>query len=549
MEDNEFEIDWNNIQNEVFIEGENKEPIHIQNEVYIEGKDKQQNNYNKSQSNKKDDKIKKIDFDETKIVKECYMDKLTNEENKDIGFDLKLLKRDELYVNLIHFDKKMRNDENYKYFSKFKVNVVGGFHAMDDIEIFKKYLKAIEEKNIPFIVISSGSSGNEVIPICKKYSFVKEVIIFCGNYTYNKHYIDEYPGYVNKVFTTITSVYKYIKTFGEKYKDGIKKYKNSNHSIFNSEFIKMNKQLEQCPVISAYEYDNCYFLVHRAYAHFFGDINDPNSKAIFTSKYFDIIKNYINNSQFEEKKKLISKFELLKDINDNDTFVELAINKYTGESDFCYLFNRAMRNFDEGLMSLAYYMGPFLFGLNKYVKETPYCRFTTDMTLYRNIECSKLDFYLYQINLDHIICFPSITSTSTVLGRFHPTKRAKKINNIGLSEDDFVKVTMIFKYKHKDGNISPGIIIKDYKRKNCDACISACPSENEVILFPFTFVRITKIEKVPYEEEKKNENENQNEKKQKYKFILNLDIINRDKYIEYDLKDNVEKRKRFSDLD
>ena len=35
----------------------------------------------------------------------------------------------------------------------------------------------------------------------------------------------------------------------------------------------MEKQFEQCPVISASEYDNCYFLIHKAYAYFFGDIN------------------------------------------------------------------------------------------------------------------------------------------------------------------------------------------------------------------------------------------------------------------------------------
>ena len=52
------------------------------------------------------------------------------------------------------------------------------------------------------------------------------------------------------------------------------------------------------------------------------------------------------------------------DIN-NNIFVEKVIRAYTGESSFCYLFNRAMRNFSKGLMLMAYFMGPFLFGLNK----------------------------------------------------------------------------------------------------------------------------------------------------------------------------------------
>jgi len=81
---------------------------------------------------------------------------------------------------------------------------------------------------------------------------------------------------------------------------------------------------------------------------------------------------------------LIEKFESLEGRNN---FVELAIRLYTGESTFCYIFNRTMRNFEKGLVSLAYYMGPFLYGLNKYVYENPdKFAFREDMTLYRSIQ-------------------------------------------------------------------------------------------------------------------------------------------------------------------
>ena len=102
-----------------------------------------------------------------------HFDKIIMEENKKIGFDLSLVNREPLYINLIHFDTNMTNKENYKYYTKFKVDVVGGFFAIDNIEIFKKHLEAIQKKNIPFIVITSGSSGKDTIPICKKYSFIK----------------------------------------------------------------------------------------------------------------------------------------------------------------------------------------------------------------------------------------------------------------------------------------------------------------------------------------------------------------------------------------
>ena len=76
---------------------------------------------------------------------------------------MNLIKRDELNINLIHFDLHMTNGENYRYFNNFKVDVVGGFHAMDDINIFKKFLEKISEKYIPFLVVSSGSSAKDIL--------------------------------------------------------------------------------------------------------------------------------------------------------------------------------------------------------------------------------------------------------------------------------------------------------------------------------------------------------------------------------------------------
>ena len=194
-----------------------------------------------------------------------------------------------------------------------------------------------------------------------------------------------------------------------------------------------------------------------------------------------------------------------------------------------------MRNFDEGLISYAYFMGPFLYGLNKYVKENsiPF-GFREDMTLYRYLICPKLDFYLYQINLKHIICFPSITSTTIYKDKaFKPSSIAKKTNNIDASKDDIVNVKMIFNYKHKPGNISPGIIICDNKGKNGEY-LSKHHEEGEVILFPFTFVRINRIESDP---------------KKTNSFIMDLEIVNRNGYIEYILKNKVEKRFSVCDLD
>ena len=233
--------------------------------------------------------------------------------------------------------------------------------------------------------------------------------------------------------------------------------------------------------------------------------------------------------------KLCDTFDELPAFNSNNNiFVEKAIRAYTGETTFCYLFNRAMRNFSKGLTLIAYFMGPFLFGLNKYVKDNKRFAFSKDMTLYRNIKCKIIDFYLYKLNLNHIVCFPSITSTSSKPQYFEPSDLANKINNINTNDNDIVKIKMIFNYKHNSKNKSPGIIIED--KKGYDGkYISEYPYENEVILFPFTFAKITKIESWI---------ENGNEIKTIY-----FDIINSETYIEYTLRDNVKERFLFSKLE
>mgnify|MGYP006988886842 CR=1 FL=1 len=289
------------------------DPKKVVNEIFIEGEDEKEKEEEKIIEPKKEEKF--YNFDKSNVHDECYIENLKEEEDKDIGFDLSLLKRNELYVNLIHFDLNVSKGENYNYFNHFKVDVVGGFIAIDNLVLLKKYLDAIKAQHIPFIVISSGSSGKDVIKICKKFSFVKEVIIFCRDYGHNKHYINDYPGYVKKVLTSIKDVYKYLKTFGTDQNQLSKK--KLDHFVFTYEEIDMNRQLEQCPVISAYEYDKCYFLIHRAYAHFFGNMKDKKSLPDFDDSSFQKIKEYIENSKLiktSDQDPLIEKFKSLKGI-------------------------------------------------------------------------------------------------------------------------------------------------------------------------------------------------------------------------------------------
>ena len=120
------------------------------------------------------------------------------------------------------------------------------FYAIDDINILRNYLELIKEKKISFILLCSGSAAKDSLQICKNCSFVKEVIIFCMNKSNHDHYINDYPGFVKKVLTSINSVYDYKKAFGEKYKYDIElSYTHKKYRFSNDEISKKN-QYFQC---------------------------------------------------------------------------------------------------------------------------------------------------------------------------------------------------------------------------------------------------------------------------------------------------------------
>ena len=84
-----------------------------------------------------------IDYDNINIVPnniqlEACIDNIKDEKDLLIGFDpdVVLKNREELKINLIYFDDKItKSNDIYDYYKMFKVNVVGGFYASDEIYI------------------------------------------------------------------------------------------------------------------------------------------------------------------------------------------------------------------------------------------------------------------------------------------------------------------------------------------------------------------------------------------------------------------------------
>ena len=467
------------------------------------------------------------------ILEACY-DNIKEDKDLLIGFDPDAVSKNriELNVNLIYFDKKITDsNDSYNYYKQFKVNVVGGFYASDEIDTFQKYLDAIKDlkQTPPYIVVTyvrNPKNFEDIYKICVKYAFIKEIIIitpYVGKY---EKYLNSHKNLLKHISKNYDDLIEYLKKIGNKTTNWNKILKYFNNSrMFTYDEIKMNRQLSTCPIITAYEYDQLYFIVHRAYSHFFTNESlkkDPRAEIppYFPNTNLKKVEEFLLDSDIDKQIKT-SLLEKFKELNESDNFTEDAIKKYTGESEFCYLLNRVMRNFEKGLIKLAYYIGPLLFGLNKYALEHPNVCLNKDTTLYRKLYVNYLDKYIYKFSVGHIICFPSLTSTSFLQNQFSPTVLGNAINsdpfkNQGNKKDDNkIEIEMIIKYKHQKGNITPGIDISE---------LSVSKGEREVLLFPFTFFRINNISEKP---------------NSKNAFIFDMEIINRKKIIEYDLKEGI----------
>ena len=461
-------------------------------------------------------------IDESKIHKEAYIDNIKDEKDLNIGFDPDeiLKKREELKINLLYFDEKIskKSGDSYDYYKQFKVNVVGGFYASDEIDIFKMYLDKMQEQNNipPYVVVTYEKHFEDIYNICKDYNFIKEIIIIHRNKKRFDDYLQKYKKLLKYIAKNYDDLVDYLKKMGDltsNWNYFLRLFSSSR--IFTSDEIQMDRQLSSCPIITAYEYDELYYIVHRAYAHFFTNVSgrkDPKFEKSpeFGDSNYNKIKEFLKQKNFDSSvyEELDTKFSGLKNAKD---FTEKAIGYYTGEGYFCYTLNKVMREFEKGLIKLSYYMGPFLFGLNKYALEHPEKGLNEDTTLYRKLVVNPLDKYIYKLAVGHIICFPSLTSTSVLENSFHPTKKASQVNNNN-NNNDSISLEMIIKYKHKEGNITPALNIEEF---------SQLKDEKERLIFPFTFFRVNSI----------------SEKQEKNSYVIDMEIINRKSIIEYDLKE------------
>ena len=228
--------------------------------------------------------------------------------------------------------------------------------------------------------MTSGSESEKVLEEFNKFDFLIEFIIFSKNndYDYLKNKYNKIKLIANK-FGKITDFLKTKK--------------------FSKDDLNMDNHLYITPLITYYDYKRCLFPIHKILAYFFEfSINN------FSNDYFLIAKTFINRSvlEIELKQKILYIMEDLINYKGNKEFPERCIHYYTGEN-LCYVFNKALRNFDKFYVEMAYFIGPFYYGLFEYALDNPQKALINKAILYRDLTMERLDLYFYQFCENDII--------------------------------------------------------------------------------------------------------------------------------------------------
>lgn len=415
---------------------------------------------------------------------------------KSIGYKINSLRENVkinmLKINLIFF-YETRSEENVNLYNNLKLRVLGGYYGCTDVKIFKKLLKKIEQTNSPFIVISIGSSFEKIEKYCNRFNCVKHIILFCmkTDYYHNKHL-------ENKKILLIT-------------KDTMEVYDilSSASQQFNNYDKNLKKLISDTQLISLNEYEEYYFINHKILSFFFIDDYKPlNFSKDYLVKVFNFIDKETDDTDYDDENKKLNLKMKLRKLVDSENFLKDSLEFYTNESNFIYILNKVIRNIERGATRLSFLIGPMYYNMIRYLTiENPSLKLTEDATLYRNIDIKDYDLNLYSMAEGTIICFPSFTSTSYT-NEFIPTANALETNHIG--NNDKIRLEMVIYYKHDFKNAPQGMILKDF---------SVNQSEQEVLLFPFTFFRVGTLEEV-----------------NKNFYRLYLTIINRNDILEFELK-------------
>ena len=161
------------------------------------------------------------------------------------------VKKGKFHINLIHYDKNLKNKENIKYYRYFNIKTIGGYYPFDDFVMLKTFITKLNQ--VPFspsyILMISGNDFEKILEEFHKYDFLIEFIIF--------NEINKYDYMINK--------YNKLKLITNEFSKITKYFKLQK---FSKEDLSMDNHLSMTPLITYYDYKKALFPIHRILAFF-----------------------------------------------------------------------------------------------------------------------------------------------------------------------------------------------------------------------------------------------------------------------------------------
>lgn len=363
-----------------------------------------------------------------------------------------------LELNILYFDKalldKEENSDNCCFLS---LNNRGTFYGCHNLELLKLVSEKIKNGNKQFILISSGSAAKEAYHCCYNMKQIRECYIYCfqkknyiplmNNYIKLKGVYDDFDELVKKLCSIPKIKFEEVKSSG---------------LIFFEDYSKIYIKLHY-EIIRKY---SLYKLIKK------NNLNENQFLYFINKKYPYFID--LAKQMFPNKNEIINFFKKITNVKEKDLDkifscedIKDFAHNYTLESFYYFYLNKFLREGDfDTFRILSSHISKFIFLLYEYRNNG---KDYVPMTLYRKMNLSRDDIYVYQKSQGKTICYPSFTSTSAIINGYTPAPVEGK---------DLVQLIIT-----TNGTKSV-VSIKDF---------SKYPEEEEYLFFPFSFFKISEI--------------------------------------------------------
>jgi len=373
----------------------------------------------------------------------------------------------ETNINIIYHDENLKydNKEIYMDCKKFEKKTNGTVILTNDwinLELILKNAKK-NESEYKFILIINGGSAENIINLLNRNNYISLFIKIC---IYTRK-IELYKKIKEKKPELYEVMYE-TKDIVEIIKKSFENFKGKNQKFYNNILIDFNS------------YNDRYKILHKYLSNDYGIVSKNKTK-VFLSNINDII-NKNNELRNEVKNEDLGWFE---------DILNLLNNKKYDKAICCYLKNMKLSEFLNKLLKkkdniifekISYFASNLMYSFVQYGQERGK-GVTYGQTFFKG---KLLNIYLlleFLKNKESLITFPYFFKF-TVNKEFAEltSKRYHYENN--KKDNELYSVIMKFDYLHDDG-YEPSVFQLNY--------LMQFPEEEDYILLPFTFLKITKF--------------------------------------------------------